>query len=146
MIRIFWPYSENRLQFWQRLNIENDAATNNCVRVNGVLAYWISNTALVIFSLQIWEVASPFMTHYVTAIACNEMPSNILSPTASALSDCPPPEKKIKLNWSRVNIACGEISLQQTGTPTKNFIKQNICNDVFSVFPYRWGLFKGISM
>lgn len=48
---------------------------------------------------KIWEVASPFMTHYQSTIRCQrEIGSNIMSPTASALSDSPPPAKKIKLN------------------------------------------------
>lgn len=53
---------------------------------------------LWLFSFQIWDVASPFMTQYTSRMTCHELPSNILSPTASVLSDCPPPEKKMKLN------------------------------------------------
>ncbi|XP_078343287.1 histidine ammonia-lyase-like [Oculina patagonica] len=47
---------------------------------------------------KIWEVASPFMTHYSSAVRCNQISTSIFSPTASTLSDCPPPEKRIKLN------------------------------------------------
>lgn len=48
---------------------------------------------------KIWEVASPFMTHYQSTTRCQqELPTNIMSPTASALSVDTPPLKKIKLN------------------------------------------------
>ncbi|RMX52943.1 hypothetical protein pdam_00010932 [Pocillopora damicornis] len=48
---------------------------------------------------KIWEVASPFMTHYQSTTRCQqELPTNIMSPTASTLSVDTPPLKKIKLN------------------------------------------------
>ncbi|KAJ7385626.1 hypothetical protein OS493_015214 [Desmophyllum pertusum] len=47
---------------------------------------------------KVWDVASPFMTNYLNNVSCQQMASNVPSPTASTLSDCPPPGKKMKLN------------------------------------------------
>ncbi|KAM7442895.1 hypothetical protein ABFA07_008345 [Porites harrisoni] len=48
---------------------------------------------------KILEVAWPFMMHYFSTNACQEIPTNVLSPTSSTLADNKPPSaKKIKLD------------------------------------------------
>lgn len=48
---------------------------------------------------KIWEVVKPFMMHYASTMACQQMSSNVFSPTACVLSeDDHPPAKKTKLD------------------------------------------------